>query len=188
MRIRLWFITAILLIVLVVPVLAGCSNATVPDTTSTTTLTSAGLVFTPAAPVESNKAYKPVWIEATVNGDTVSVPLAAVEQDIMIHFKLQTASGQQQFMVYGYDGKVYVRGNDCVPCKSINFALKGNLLICMSCGTTFDTVTGKGVGSVGSSGCRAYPKEPSAFQFQDGQIIMKTSDLNTAYQNTLTEG
>jgi uncharacterized membrane protein len=188
MRIRAWIITAILLVVLVVPVLAGCSKVAASETTSTTTPTPAGPVFTPATPVESVKAYKPVWIDATVNGDTVSVPLAAVEQDIMIHFKLQTASGQQQFMVYGFDDKIYVRGDDCVPCKSINFALKGNLLICMSCGTTFDVVTGKGVGTVGSSGCRAYPKEASTFQIKDGQIIMKTSDLDTAYQNTLTQG
>ena len=104
----------------------------------------------------------------------------------MVHFRIPAGTSTQTFMAYGYKGQIYVRADVCVPCQSINFALKGNLLVCMSCGTTFDVLTCKGTGTVGSSACRKYPKDAVSFRIQDGQLVMNTGDLNTAYQNTVT--
>jgi hypothetical protein len=115
--------------------------------------------------------------------------MSTVLQNIMVHFRVTSAAGKQEtFMAYYYNGLVYVRGDDCVPCQSINFSLKGNLLMCDSCGTTFNAVTGVGTGTVGSPTCREYPKEIAAYTIQSGQIVMHLSDLDTAFLNTITKG
>jgi hypothetical protein len=185
MKIRCLFLTSILLILLFISSILGCSN-TNNDITSSATISSTNPVITVV--VDSTKVYEPVWIEPTIGDGIASIPLNIVQRDIIVHFKLQIDSNTETFMSYVYDGKLYVRGDDCVPCRSINFALKGSQLICMSCNTTFNAITGIGEGSVGSASCRAYPKEPSVYEIKDGQLVMKVSDLHKAFQDTLQRG
>jgi nitrite reductase/ring-hydroxylating ferredoxin subunit len=129
-------------------------------------------------------AVEPTWIDATLNGATVSIPMATVQKDTIVHFYVTTADAKESFMAYVYQGNTYVRANICTPCRSINFRLQGNLLVCESCGTTFDAATGKGV----SGACRAYPKASATYKLEGGNLVMNTEDLLTAFQDTLSIG
>jgi hypothetical protein len=185
MKINGFLIISVLLILIFISSILGCSN-TNNDIMSTIASISNSPVTT--AVVDSKKVYKPVWIEPTIGDGIASIPLNIVQQNIIVHFKLQIDASTETFMCYVYDGKFLVRGDDCVPCRSINFALKGNQLICMSCNTTFNAVTGIGEGSIGSASCRAYPKASSMYEIKDAQLVMKISDLHKAFQDTLQPG
>ena len=127
-------------------------------------------------------AVKPTWITPVVNGDSVSLLLATVQADTIVHFFVTTSDGKESFMAYQYGGTTYVRADICVPCRSIDFSLKGDILVCDSCGTTFSATTGKGV----SGACKAYPKSEVKWQNTSGNLVVSMSDLATAYRNTVT--
>ena len=181
------------LAVFALPWLVSCSPV---SSTTTTGFTNTGtftptVAVTPFVAVDSSTAYAPFWLDPPIVGvdGTLTIPLSAVQKDIIVHFRVTSAANQQEtFMAYYYDGLIYVRGDDCVPCQSINFSLKGNLLVCNSCGTTFNAITGKGTGTVGSPQCRTYPKEIAAYTIQGDQIVMHLNDLDTTFQNTITKG
>jgi hypothetical protein len=126
--------------------------------------------------------YKATWIVPAMNGASLSVLVSAVEQDKIVHFWVDTPTGKQAFMAYKLDGTFYMRGNICVPCRSYNYSLQKGILVCDTCGTTFNAkTTAKGL----SGACVNYPKEPVSFQVQNNNLIATLADLNSAYQNTL---
>lgn len=126
-------------------------------------------------------AIKATWIKAEVTGNTVSIPLSVVNKDIITHFKISTPTDDLAFMVYKFGDKLYARANICPPCLSENFSLKNNTLVCDTCGTVFDARTGAGI----SGACVAYPKAPVSYELKDGNVLMKGTDLVTAFQDTL---
>lgn len=133
----------------------------------------------------NSEPIKATWVTATVAFDTASIPVSAVNNNKMIHFLLErTPSGDIAFMAYELDGKIYVRSNLCPPCQSIGFSLKGDTLVCDTCATTFKAKTGDGI----KGACVAFPKASVPYEIRDGTIIIKRSDLITAYQNTLKPG
>ena len=134
-----------------------------------------------AAPVN------PTWITPQVNGDTVSMPLSAVSGGKIVHFRVPVAAGgEMYFMAYELNGKQYVRGDACVPCRSTSFSLAGDKLICGSCRTVFSAATGAGVSGV--TACQGYPKAAAPFTTANGQLTMTASDLQTAWADTLQPG
>ena len=84
-------------------------------------------------------------------------------------------------MAYRFDNKVFVRSNECVPCSSTGFTLKSGTLVCDSCGTVFDAVTGKGI----EGGCVDYPKESIPYTISDGKITMKLDEVVAAHNRTI---
>jgi nitrite reductase/ring-hydroxylating ferredoxin subunit len=155
------FLPVILIIVLILLAVSACSNQ-------------AGA---------NSSLIKPTWITAEISTGSVSIPVSEVDKDIMTHFKVNTPTDEYVFMAYNYAGKTYVRANVCVPCGSEKFSLKGNTLVCGSCGTVFDAQTGKGISGV--KACQGYPKQPVEFQVNGGNILMKGTDLTTAFLSTL---
>ncbi len=131
---------------------------------------------------QSNQPIRAIWIEPQVAGDTVSIPVSEVENNWNIHFNLQTQEGDMDFMAYIVDGETYVRANICPPCRSIGFSLQQSTLVCDTCGTVFDAITGAGI----EGACVAYPKAAVAYNLDNGNIIMKSIDLLAAYQDTIT--
>ncbi len=129
-------------------------------------------------------AVKATWIKPQVAGDTVSIPVSDVRNDKIVHFNVAVALGNEMaFMAYDFDGKLYVRADACVPCRSTEFSLKNDTLVCDTCRTVFKAETGAGVSGV--KACVAYPKAAVAYQVTDGQMVMKGNDLLVAYQNTM---
>jgi nitrite reductase/ring-hydroxylating ferredoxin subunit len=148
----------------------------------------AGLLMISISACSSSQAagpvVKPTWIKPEVAGETVSISLSEVEKDVNTHFKISNPTMNLAYMAYKYDGQLYIRADICPPCRSESFTLKGDTLVCDTCGTVFDARTG--AGKIGA--CVAYPKALVAYQIQDGNITMKGTDLVTAFQNTLRPG
>jgi hypothetical protein len=88
------------------------------------------------------------------------------------------------FMAYVLNDDIVVRASVCPPCRGKTYSLNGTTLICDVCATTFDAKTGIGI----SGACVNYPKASVAYNLSDGNIVMKISALQTAYENTLKPG
>jgi nitrite reductase/ring-hydroxylating ferredoxin subunit len=174
-------LTMSLLIVLTLS-LAACSgptSASTPAVTATPAQT--------AAPTQSSKPSGPVdakWIDAQMNGDTVSIPESEIENNWNTRFEVQAADGNISAMAYVLNGVIYVRADICPPCRSRGFTLNGNILDCDSCHTKFNASTGDGV----SGACVSYPKASVSYTISDGNVVMSKADIVTAYQNTLKPG
>ncbi len=130
---------------------------------------------------DSANSVKGTWITAQVNADEVSIPTTSVDDNTNVHFKVKTDIGELSVMAYQFDNKLFVRSNVCPPCNSIGFSLKNGTLVCDSCGTVFDAVTGKGI----EGGCVAFPKESIPYTLSDGKITMKLSDVVAAHEKTI---
>ena len=130
---------------------------------------------------QSNQRIKATWINPQVLGDIISIPVSEVENDKITHFDFRAQDKKMTFMAYDLSGETYVRANICPPCHSIGFSLQQSTLVCDTCGTVFDAKTGAGI----NGACVAYPKAAVAYKIDNGNIIMKGSDLVAAYQNTV---
>jgi len=133
---------------------------------------------------QSNEPIQATWIEPQVAGDTVSIPVSEVEKNWNVHFNLKTQGEDMNFMAYVLDGETFVRANVCPPCRSIGFSLEEAVLICDTCATTFKAQTGEGIGGA----CVDYPKASVPYETQDGNIVMNSANLITAYQDTIEPG
>lgn len=130
---------------------------------------------------------RPTWITPQVSGDTVSIPLATVTSARIVHFRVPVTGGSEMiFMAYDLNGKQYVRGDDCVPCRSTSFSLAGDKLVCDSCRTVFNATTGAGVSGV--TACQGYPKASVPFTTSGSNIVMTASTLQKAWNDTLQPG
>ena len=131
---------------------------------------------------------KATWLQVQVDQDsqTVSFPVSELEDNWNIHFKLKTTQGDVNFMAYIFEGDIYVRANVCPPCRSIGFSLdeEEQLLICDRCATLFNARTGAGI----EGACVDYPKAAAQYEFRNGNLVIKGSDLIAAYQETLVPG
>jgi len=134
--------------------------------------------------VQSNVPIEATWITTQVVGDTVSIPVREVENNKIVHFRLGTPSGAIAFMAYKVAGKLYVRSNVCPPCRSVGFSLQRDILVCDSCQTTFNAKTGDGI----EGACVDFPKASAPYEIKDGNMVMRGSDIVTAYQNTQQPG
>ena len=131
------------------------------------------------------KTFAANWVTPTVNGNTVTIPASVIKTRNDVHFKLATAQGQIGFVAYELNGVTQVRARLCVPCRGESFTLKGDTLVCDTCGTTFSATTGKGIGGV--QACQSYAKvaAPFATSADGSTIMMNLTDLQTAYDKTL---
>ena len=124
------------------------------------------------------------WLEPEIDGDTVVLPVAAVEAVVNARFSVPLPDRTLDFMAYVLDGEVHVRASTCPPCSSRDFALGGVVLVCGACATTFDAVTGEGI----AGACVDYPKAAARCSVADGLISVMLEDLVRAYDETLLAG
>ncbi|MDD5191171.1 MAG: Fe-S-containing protein [Dehalococcoidales bacterium] len=162
--------------------LAACGNGTAsaqgtaPTSKTTTQVTAA-----------KGGTYAATTVTPTVNGDIVSIPAAAVNTSKNVEFNVKFDQGTASYMVYELNGALQMRASICVPCQGRSFTLKGNNLICNTCGTVFSAQTGKGIS--GSPACQNYPKAAVNFTTgADGSITANKADLLKAFTDTLTPG
>ena len=73
------------------------------------------------------------------------------------------------------DGKVMVAISYCEPCKGSTFHISGNLIICNTCGTTWDLQTLKGI----SGGCQAYPPQALTYSLDGDNLEIQQSTLDS---------
>ena len=133
---------------------------------------------TPSGPI------KATLIEPQVTDGIVSIPVSEVENNWNVSFKVEAQDGNMTFMAYVLDGEIYVRANVCPPCRSTGFSLEGDVLICDRCATTFMAQTGEGI----SGACVNFPKASVPYEVKDGNVVMNSTDLIAAYQDTIEPG
>jgi nitrite reductase/ring-hydroxylating ferredoxin subunit len=133
---------------------------------------------------QNNEPIKAAWIEPQVLGDTVSIPVSEVENNWNVHFNVKTPDEDMNFMAYVFNGGISVRANVCPPCQSTGFSLEEAVLICDRCATTFEAKTGEGI----EGACVDYSKASVPYDVSDGNVVMKGTDLITAYQDTIEPG
>jgi nitrite reductase/ring-hydroxylating ferredoxin subunit len=156
----LWLVAAVVSLSLVIG-LAGCAGTSVA-----------------ADPIS------PKWVQAFPDGDSITLPLADVENYGNVHFKVTSGGDTAAFMAYqGTDG-IVVRANVCPPCRSQGFSLAGDVLVCDTCATTFEADTGDGI----QGACVDFPKAEVAYTTVGGNVVMTKADLFQAYQNTNNPG
>ena len=192
---------ALLSVVLVFTACANSTPAAVPEPTPTPSPEPAPVpnpepvpVPNPEPPPAVNPKPRPsgpiraTWIQVEVDTDSqvVSIPVAELEDNWNVHFKLRTTDGEENFMAYIFDGGIYVRANVCPPCRSVGFSLDEDehILICDRCATIFDAETGAGI----KGACVDYPKAAAPYEISAGNLVIKGSDLLTAYEETLLPG
>ncbi len=120
------------------------------------------------SPGGSGSPIPGTWVDVTVSGDEVTLPLAVVEEHVNTHFSLQSDGRELAFMAYLLDGNLHVRANACPPCRSRGFALNGTILDCDACHTTFDARDGSGI----AGPCVDYPKAAAPNRTVNGAITM----------------
>ncbi len=123
-----------LLLAILLPILSACGGQPA---------TAAGAV----SGKNLSGTVKQTTIQATVSGDTVTIPAADLDKYGNVNFRVNTANDYYMFMAYQYGDQTYVRADVCVPCGSESFTLKNGTLVCDSCGTVFDVKTGAGSGA-----------------------------------------
>ncbi|MDY6834743.1 MAG: Fe-S-containing protein [Chloroflexota bacterium] len=126
----------------------------------------------------------PTWIDAQVEGDTVSIATSELTSGKQLHFKISTDEGDRTYMAYQLGGETHVRANVCPPCKSIRFSREGDELICDNCSTVFNALTGDGI----SGACRNFPKARVNTETNGDSTTMSLSDLSHAYDDTQKAG
>lgn len=184
------FVLAGILASLLVIVLASCSSGsqakslepTSPNLNQPEEGTNPAAIFVPYIPAgKPANPVKQIVIDAKVTGDNVSILVNKVTSNLNSRFKVDTEQVEMTFMAFVWDGKVYVRADICPPYRSKSFTLNKGVLVCDSCGTVFDAVSGKGI----TGACVAYPKQSAPYQFSSGNIVISKADLVTAYKSTM---
>jgi hypothetical protein len=152
--------------------------------TASVSQTAATAAPAPSPGPKPSGKIKVTEITPTVSVDSVSVPVSTVQSKWNTHFLVDTKAGTIGFMAYVLDDKIIVRASICPPCRGKTYTLDGSKLVCDTCGTVFDAVTGKGI----SGACVNYPKDSVAYQISGGNLVMKIDDMIAAYQDTLKPG
>jgi nitrite reductase/ring-hydroxylating ferredoxin subunit len=127
---------------------------------------------------------RPTWIDASVEGNTVSIPVGLVENGKIVNFRVTYQGTNMAFMAYQLGEQIYVRNALCPPCRSESFSLDGDVLDCDTCHTRFSATTGEGL----KGACRAYPKAEAQYTVAGDKLTMDIADLVTAYLDTKNPG
>jgi len=143
-----------------------------------------GIVACNGNGTQNSQPIKATWIEPQVVGDVISIPITEIENYTIIDFRFRPQDRDMTFMAYELGGETYVRANVCPPCQSIGFSLDEDTLVCDRCATSFNAITGEGI----SGACVGYPKAAVPYGIEGGSIVMNSSDLTAAYQDTVEPG
>ena len=133
---------------------------------------------------ETASAARPTWIDATVDGNSVSIPVSLIQSDTIVNFRVTYQGTDMAFTAYELGEQIYVRTALCPPCRSESFSLDGDVLDCDTCHTRFSATTGDGL----KGACRAYPKAAVQYTVAGDRLTMNIADLATAYDDTKNPG
>ncbi len=122
-----------------------------------------------------------VSLDAVLNGDSVTIPVVAIEDVRNAEFSFELGGRRLDFLAYVLDGELFVRAAACPPCNSTTFALDGYELICDACDTRFDGWTGAGL----DGACVDYPKAAVAYEFNGDLVAMTVADLVASWEKTV---
>lgn len=96
-------------------------------------------------------------IEATLDDEWLTIPLAAVDEHGIVYFEAENDEGfMVPLMAYvGPSGRVFAGSSMCEPCRGRTFSLAGETLVCDVCSTTYTIEEHEFIS--GSPFCGKYP-------------------------------
>lgn len=96
-------------------------------------------------------------VEATIEGEWLIIPLAAVDEHGIVYFEAENDEGfQVPLMAYvGPSGRIFAGSSMCEPCRGRTFSLAGETLVCDTCSTTYTLEEHEFIS--GSPVCGKYP-------------------------------
>ena len=98
-----------------------------------------------------------VPITAKVENGKIIIPLDIVKDKKFVSFSYNGSGIAVPLLAYiSEEGKVITAISMCEPCNSTSFHIKGNELVCNSCGTTWEVDNLEAI----SGSCGKYPPDP----------------------------
>ena len=96
-------------------------------------------------------------VEATIDGDWLTIPLDVVDQNSIVYFEAENDEGfVVPLMAYvGPSGRIFAGSSMCEPCRGRTFSLAGDTLVCDTCRTTYTLEQHEFIS--GSPVCGKYP-------------------------------
>ncbi len=125
-------------------------------------------------------------VEATQTAEGLSFPVAEVEANSLIRVnyertqpmpqEYQQLVGGNSLPILAYvapDGSLVAASSFCEPCRSLDFHIEGDKLVCNVCFTTWELSTLEGV----QGGCLDYPPEEVTAEVRGDQVFLPAADL-----------
>lgn len=112
--------------------------------------------------ISDGKEYPPtpkqmVSVKAMVRNGKIVIRMADVKSNNIVRFVYEKNGLNTPLLTYvSNEGKLVTAISICEPCNSTTFHIRGENLICNSCGTTWDLNNLHGVGG----SCQKYPPDP----------------------------
>ncbi len=120
------------------------------------------------------------WVEPEIDRDAVTIPLDVVQNAGHVHFSLPVEDEALDYLGYMLDGAFYVRAAVCPSCGSQGLSHGGTMLVCHSCSTMFDFVTGEADDEESAS----FPQGLLPYGVADTLISMSFAELVESYERT----
>lgn len=152
-----------------------------PVSSGTTVAASATLrVDIPVPGMSAKSTRGHVWAEPSIDGDDVAILLAVASLGDHVHFEVPDGGKTDRFVGYFSDGEFCVRADFCPLCGAERIESGWSLLVCRSCGTTFDSATGESEG-----GSANFPSGTVPCTVDGDRIVMSLADLLEAHARTV---
>jgi len=132
------------------------------------------------APAPQSGRVAHAWVEPVIDGDDVTIPLDVVQRVGHVHFGLPVEDGALDYLGYMIDGSFYVRATVCPSCGSQGLSHGGTAMVCHSCSTMFDLLTGAADDEESAS----FPQGMLPYGVDDTMISMSFAELVESYERT----
>lgn len=110
----------------------------------------------------------------TVEGDYLVLPLDEVLDKKFVRFVYKSSLRDIPLLAYvNEDGSLVTSISMCEPCNSTTFHIKGDELVCNSCGSTWELNTLKEV----SGSCGKYPPDPIPSKVEGNKIFISIKSV-----------
>lgn len=169
----------VLLVVLLVLLLLGAIVAAGVYFARTYGSERAGLIGEPVLAERSyvGKVIPMTQVEATLEGEWLTLPLEAVDQYNIVSFEAENDEGSAvPLMAYvSPSGRIFAGSSMCEPCRGQTFSLAGETLVCDTCRTTYTLEEREFIS--GSPICGSYPPVSMEPVVEDGLIKLPLDNV-----------
>jgi nitrite reductase/ring-hydroxylating ferredoxin subunit len=120
-----------------------------------------------------------IWAEPVIDGDTVLILHSVATLGSHVNLEVPANGGVAGFIGYFTNDEFCLRATACPNCGAGRIEWGGSLVVCRSCSTTFDLVTGEASGEG-----RGYPLGTIPYSLEGDTMAMYLGDLVEAYART----
>lgn len=118
----------------------------------------------------SGKTISMTDIKVKVEDGKITLPVDVLKEKKIIRFEYENNGVKIPLLAYvSPDGGVVTAVSICEPCQSTRFHIKGNTIVCDTCGTEWDLETLKGI----KGGCISYPPRAISSTVEKDRIVIE---------------